>query len=510
MYKVIAATGIPVLNNTLAAQENIELRATCSFKSELEGKIQTAGADIIILTDKLAGDGSIVRMLIDLKRKYPHMRFIYFAGAPSNNGRIDALGTLVLAGIYDIDMSRTINIDLVMDLITNPKKEAAVDFLTKNILNDTSEIINAANGIEYQEFHEDEVTNKITLDNVFVFTSIKPGSGKSFCAVNAATGIAKYGKDNPKVALIEGDLQTLSIGTLLGVKEDDKHNMKAVMQAISRLYNGSEYIGTEEERKIVTRKIKNAFVKYKSLNNLDILVGSSITPDEIDELNVTPEYYSFLIDAIRADYDIIIVDTNSSIFHVSSVPLMMKAKYVYYVLNLDFNNVRNNIRYKKTIRELGIEDKARYILNENIENTYEFDEMGVSIEELNFTATDIEDKYFKLEAKIPVLPKTVFLNRLYNGVPVVLDSDGLGYTNHAKYELMKVSNEIWPMDESFARLGNKLSNVKQPNFIARVFGTKKKETVAKKKEEHTELDIMAKLDVNGDGDGIVMPKGEQT
>ena len=53
------------------------------------------------------------------------------------------------------------------------------------------------------------------------------------------------------------------------------------------------------------------------------------------------------------------------------------------------------------------------------------------------------EKDFKLEAKIPIIPKVTFLNRIYNGKPIALDTNE--YTLDARFEIAKVANEIWPI-----------------------------------------------------------------
>lgn len=340
-----------------------------------------------------------------------------------------------------------IEITMVMDTIKYPKSEQAVAFLTQNLLNAKYEISNVFNGLEYESY-DDSNADSACFPNVYVVTSVKPGTGKSFLSVNLACAIAKYGKipqtgARPKVALVEADMQTLSIGTLLSIDEDGG-SLKAAMEAVSTIFQNNVLTDDMEKRKRVNRIIRRSMNTYKELANLDVLVGSSITPEEIDHLAIIPEYFTYILDELRKDYDYVVVDTNSSIFHVSSFPILQRAKECFYVLNLDFNNVRNNLRYKNVLKELGISDKVKYILNENIENTKEFWEQGVEDEELNFTAEDIENKYFTLVAKVPILPKTVFLNRLYEGTPVVLDSNKKEVTNKAKLEIMKIANSICP------------------------------------------------------------------
>lgn len=472
--KVVAATGIPMLDEELKKQPNMKV-TECFLRGELENIIDTTSPQLVIVSDKLSGDENTIKMLIHLKNKYHFVRFIYLAGQfdPRDKGRIDALGMLVLVGIYDIITSQKVNIDVIMDTIKFPKKEQSVSYLTANLLNSKHEIKNIiGGGIEYEQYDDGDEVLQNVFPNVYMFTSVKPGTGKSFVATNTACAIAKYGKERPRVALIEADMQTLSIGTLLSIDEK-KGNLKDVMQAISTIFEKKTLIDDDDRKRKVNKTIKNSMVTYKEIPNLDVLVGSSITPEEIDSLAIIPEYFTYILDVLKDEYDYIIIDTNSSIFHVSSFQIAQKSKVCYYILNLDFNNVRNNIRYANMLKEIGIFDKVQYILNENIENTKEYYAYGVELEELNFTSQDIENKYFNLIAKIPMLPKTIFLNRLYDGIPVVLDKNSVSYTNNVKYELMKIANGICPMGDEYEKLAKQIEKSKSGGFFQRLMGSLK-------------------------------------
>ena len=162
------------------------------------------------------------------------------------------------------------NLEVIDNLIKNPKQEAAVSFLAKNILN-------SASPAEFVK--DDEILSglsdagkmiKGTMDNVYVFTSIKPGTGKSFLSVNTACAIAAYGKvkdsgEKPKVALIEADLQTLSIGTILDIKEDKKKNMKSAMEAISTIFDKGNMIGDDNSVMLVNKVIHECMQPYNKI-----------------------------------------------------------------------------------------------------------------------------------------------------------------------------------------------------------------------------------------------------
>ena len=193
------------------------------------------------------------------------------------------------------------------------------------------------------------------------------------------------------------------------------------------------------------------------------MVGSQLTLKELE--GITNYHYIYLVDAIVDEFDVLIVDSNSSLTHVTTFPLLYMAKNCYYVLNLDFNNVRNNIRYREVLREIGIFDKVRYVLNEDISNDVKSESTGTAIEELMFTADHLEDSGFKLEARIPVIPKTVFLNRLYEGTPIVLDEKKS--TEHIRYELLKVANQIYPI-KNFSEIEERQNKTIKKEVFAKI------------------------------------------
>ena len=66
---------------------------------------------------------------------------------------------------------------------------------------------------------------------------------------------------------------------------------------------------------------------------------------------------------------------------------------------------------------------------------------------MEFTAEDLEQNYFKLTSKIPAIPKTVFLNRLYNGTPIVLD-ENIAYTKDIKSAIIDLASNIYKIEQN--------------------------------------------------------------
>lgn len=459
--KIIVASGQKIIDETITRFEDYEVVCAVEYKNEIYEACKQNHPDIILMGEGLSGQEPLIQIMLNLVKDFPHLRIIYLAGQVDirDEAKVSSLGVLVMAGIYDIILEKKITVQMLKNILDNPKSPESVTYLTKKVKD--SVLKNRSDGeIEFEIPKDIEPEDDDICQNLFVISSIKPGTGKSFLSTNVATAIARYGVQNkrghkPKVALIEADLQNLSVGTLLQI-EDDKKNLKSVMDKIATITSPSGVTGTLEQIEEVNSYIKSCFKSYTLCKNLEALVSSQLTYKQIE--TIKPYFYIYLISVIANDYDVIIVDTNSSLTHVTTFPLLHMAKTCYYIINLDFNNIRNNFRYKDFLKELGIQDKVKYVLNEDIvNNASESPNAGVEYEELIFTAEHLDDSNFKLEARIPLLPKTVFLNRLYEGVPVVMDNNQ--YTLKARYEILKVANQIWPI-KNFKEIEEQVLGVK--------------------------------------------------
>lgn len=454
MKKVLVATGIPDYDNGIKRIDGYEyISVNIGFKSELLEACVNYKPDIIIISEKLSGDELLSGIAIIIKQKLPNIRIIYLAGAVdiSNINRVSKLGAMVLAGIYDIITEKKVTKGLIRHILEVPKTESEVEYLLRYFVEKKKDA--EVNMIYEEEVEDDEIVDEDFYKNVFMVSSIKPGTGKSFVSTNIATCLAKYGKKidgrAPKIAIIEADLQTLSVGTLLAI-EDDKHNLKTVMDKIATVVTPEGDL-SEDIVKIngVNEYIVSAFKPYSKCKNLYALVGSQLSMEEIE--GVSPIYYSYLIDIASQKFDYVIIDSNSSLLHVTTFPLLSMVNKAYYILNLDFNNARNNMRYRHTLKNIGVYEKVRYVLNED------FTDNPDNIEKLQFDSAVLSDS-FELEAKIPVIHKSIFMNRLWQGTPIILDDTQ--YTLKARYEISKISNQIheienleW-LEKECLKLGN--------------------------------------------------------
>lgn len=440
--RILTATGNTNIDNAIKAINNFQVVGKTLYKDELENKCSALKPDILLVANTINGHEPLIPILLRIKTKNPAIRIVYLTGEINlrDSHEMSSLNLLIMAGVYDIVHEKTMTLEMLRQALITPKAEDDVKNISIAADKNTYRSGSASNfefivPEDYKEKDED------VKDKLFVISSIKPGTGKSFISVNIAAAIAKYGEDNekgerPKVGLIEADLQNLSLGTLLQIEEDNK-NVKTAMSKIGEIITeDGELFGNQKEIEEVNSYVKKCFIPYYKISNLKALVGSQLAFEEMEE--IYSYHYMYLIDSVIDDFDILIVDTNSALTHVTTYPLLHMANSCYYILNLDFNNVRNNTRYKKTLERMKISDKVKYILNEDIPAN-----QSSNSEELLFTANHLEDSGFKLEARIPVIPKTVFLNRLYQGTPIVLD-EGIK-NNYIRNEIFKVANQIYPI-----------------------------------------------------------------
>lgn len=450
---IILATGMPGLNKIFTKEpfSRFVVKETITRREEVLAAVDRNqhDVDVILVTDALPGNIIMTQLLVDLRMDYRDVRIVYLTADVNKHDerRMNSLGMLARVGIYDIVTSSKMNPKLVYHSLIDRKDKDAVDWIFRYInKTETQSAPQETIQLAADEGNKQHDETKHGMENVFLFSSIKPGTGKSFVASNVATMIAKYGKRRedgqpPRVALIDSDLQNLSLGTLLQI-ENEKYNLKTVMDKIRLVLDDR---GREIDNPALVHDvqafIKSSFLPYSRANNLEALVGSQLTMDQIEDIKSSE--FIYLLESIKDQYDVIIVDSNSSLAHVSTVPLLVMATTSYYILNLDFNNIRNNSRYQKILDDMGVLSRVKYILNENLTNE-QVKERGGD-EQLIFTEEHVRENGFELAGSIPLIDKPVFLNRIYEGSPVAL-SDEL-YTLEARVEIARLANQIWEVEK---------------------------------------------------------------
>lgn len=498
MQKIISATGDNNMDQFILNVKGYDGLGFVKDRDTLYDSVMYYNPDIVVVSEKLSGDKNLEEELLLLRKNLEDLKIVYILNQRANSNKKDSLIKLVSAGIYNLHFKSKITAKDIVSFLEEDKDQARVLKelkISKNQLisqdeiesiedileqdKDEEEYITPAN---YKAPHKSDASGHVyempdnvssayhgikdsddehvierdlmvhygeaqgyqhVIPNLSIVSSIKPGTGKSFVSANLAAAIAAYGVPTeeglpPTVGLIEGDLQNLSIGTLLQI-EDSKKNLKSVMDKISTVVTREgEFVGNIYEVEEIEKFTKSCFLPYEKLKNLKCLVGSQLSFEEIE--GFTPHHYTYLCEAMAEEFDVLIVDTNSALTHISTFPLLQMATNCFYILNLDFNNVRNNMRYRETLKNLGVLDKVKYILNEDIPEKLQKNFK----EEIIYTGDHLADSGFNLAGRIPIIDKAVFLNRVYLGTPVVLD-EGVKATATAKHEILKIANEIYPI-----------------------------------------------------------------
>ncbi len=395
--------------------------------------------EILFVTEGLESSTQkdVVPLLVNIKKEFPSLRIIFLAGEVdiSDTYGLNRLGKLAEEGIYDIYYDKKLNSAILTNLLEKPRSVHDVEHLLRD------RNIHESVAFDFEE--ENTNTVRQGYENISVFTSIKPGSGKSFISTNVATAVAKWGKrkqngNYPKVAIIEGDLQTLSVGTLLQL-DDRERNLNNALKIVANVINeDGEIIGSDAEIEQAKNQIKNCFLKCYHVDNLYALVSSQLTLGDLNGIN--PSHFYFLVELMASVFDVIIMDTNSSLEHRTSGSALDLAENCFYILDLDYNNITNNVRYRQTLKSIGVMDKVRYILNKDIPDYMQEN----FAEKLEYTAENLNTNGFELVAKVPMIDTTVVYNRAKRGVPLILDKtqDSL----NARKELFKIADKVYPID----------------------------------------------------------------
>src|SRR5690625_1145988 len=447
MKNTLLATGHEQLDEIIKQYDGYNVEYAIYKKEELLEAVGYFEPDMLVVSDYITGSEMLTALLIQAKQLKPDLEIVYITQTvdPSNQTRTSELASLVMAGIYPVLVKNALTPDRVKQMMDYPPKKEDVQFLAQYYKSSPSRGSNLLDvDLGDEEVHDLEDDG---YENVFLVSSIKPGTGKSFISVNLAMTIAKFGRkengERPRVALIEADLQNLSLGTLLGFEDDDEKNLKTAMDGINEIINEQDEL-IDDRRKVeeVDEFVLSCFKPQYEVTNLEALVGSQISMEDLE--NIRSIHYSYLIDLVSDAYDIVIIDSNSSLAHTTTFPVLQLSNKAYYIINLDYNNVRNNVRYQKTLEGMGVLDKVSYILNEDYNVDYLRMYNLEEPESLEFTADAVKESGFDVKGQIPIIPKSVFLNRLFESSPIALDNED--YTVLPRLEMSRIANDMWEIE----------------------------------------------------------------
>lgn len=384
----------------------------------------TIDSDVLIADLTVEKAGSMPRALLVIKRAHPTTKIYFLIGSLNRdlpkNQKIFAVmekeGINVVSGVLSTGQWRAIaginEIKPEPTVITAPSEEKP-------------------------QAQDDPITN-----NLFMISSPKAGSGKSFVSSNLAYMLALYGKrregKRPSVLLLDGDLQNLSVTNLLGIS-DDVYNLKNVLEAISNIVSDDGVVtGTPQQQEEIFDIIAKSCLQVSDrCDNLFAMV--SPTFPLADREKVSPYHYYYLVQILTDMFDIVLVDSNSSTEHKTTGPTMQVAREIFMVVTADYEGVRVAQKAMDDLATLRVEDKTAFVLNKCITKA----QRAHSTEKTVFNP----DKYLqnrRIAARIPYVDQVLQYNRLYEKKPLVLDKTP--DTLLARIAFTRLAKNIWPMD----------------------------------------------------------------
>ncbi|MFZ3172462.1 MAG: AAA family ATPase [Carboxydocellales bacterium] len=226
---------------------------------------------------------------------------------------------------------------------------------------------------------------KVIKQQVVAFWSGKPGVGKTFLAVNTALALARGGV---KVALVDGDILNLSVGVFLNLQDV----RKTLERALKVNHSGD---------------IGEFLLYHPQYPNLAVITGSDLCRPE-GYCNVNKEAVAQLIEYLKAEFDVVILDTSTDVQSVTTYVALQQANRVLLVTNQDYAQVFATKRQLALLKRLRQPlDKFQLVLNGELK--------GCKI-----TSAMLEDIFgLKVVRVLPHLPKPV-VDSIFESRPVVL------------------------------------------------------------------------------------------
>lgn len=453
MKKVILVTNNLTMIESFKAngpKHGYQLLSTLNNKSTLFNDIKMLEQannlpDIMIVTEGFDNryQTPTWEILIKIKKAIPSLRIVYAVGPVETTDlpKMNILAQLVKADIYDILVGNQIEEETLFSVMDKPFTFEQVCSVL-NYENKTSEF-DPSKG----------------YGNVILVSSIKPGSGKTFFATNLAISIAKYGQSKrladgtltkPKVAIVDGDLLNLSVGPMLRVDNYDKNMFTALGQIRKFVSDDGVYTATDEELANIKTFVRGCLTRRKDIDNLYCMVASD--PNIRSLMDISPAHFFFLMECLIKAFDVIIVDSNSSFDHQTTAALFEMASRIYLLMDMDYNNIQNNLRYTKKLAALGYEQKLHYIINKDLP----FEVQEKCFTDLDYDLSILQSEGIVIDHRIPLVDAAKMKSLDYNAQMLVLDDDKS--TENARVAIHEIANDIWKIDVS--KFEDNVSDVK--------------------------------------------------
>lgn len=429
MQNIIVATKQEEIAKVLEKTPDFNIIGYFKNSKELDNNLQDilSKAEVVLATEDFeCSDTSIYNYLINLHNKYK-VRIVYLMGNEATSGIQKMLKKMVENGIYDILIGSELEFTKVVNLIKEPRS-----------LGDVEEILTNSGTEEYP--------------NIFTVYSLKPGVGKTTLATNLAVAIAKYGDKkrmrsgkfvDPRVLLIDGDLEKLSVSTLLRANNYDRNMLTALQRIAKEIGDGSNPI-SDTDYDILKNFVKSCLCRYKECDNLYIMGANTITQEELGRLS--PVHFYLMVQTLVKAFDVIIIDSNSAFDHLTTAALFELSGNIFLILDNNYSNIQNNLTYIKKLADMGYDDKIKFIVNKDLTRESELS----CLEDLEYDTSSIGD--LVIDYRIPFESIGVLRTIDYGGNLIVTSNKA----DNAKKVILEIADSIWKIDN------DKVASVQEP------------------------------------------------
>ena len=176
---------------------------------------------------------------------------------------------------------------------------------------------------------------------VFAVQKLAGGSGATTLAVNLAYEFTKLDKEAPSVCILDFDLQTGSVATMLDLPR---------REAITEILTDATSLDEESFR--------------QGLVGFQEAMSVLTSPAEIIPLDmIGPEEIEAILELAKTSFDIVVIDMPSSIVQWTET-VLARADVFFAVMELDMRSAQNAMRFIKTLQSEDLPlDKVNFVLN---------------------------------------------------------------------------------------------------------------------------------------------------
>lgn len=395
MKRVLVADEMQRMNDLvralmLGAAEDVRVVGMASSAQMLAEQIRELEPDVVLLARELPGaDG--LQLAEQLARKHGHTWFFLMVDASEPQ---EVWKTARNRGIRDVLM-----LPVTAEAVVQAIKRVEIEEAERARARDRTAAGAVDDGVRLAA--EDAVRLGTLKQRVICIYSPKGGVGKTALAVNLALAYQLNPTVRLRVALVDLDLSLGDVATVL----DLKPNVATVLDWIEPLNEAGGPLNAEGVADLVTL----------TPEGLAVVAGPHLPGDdmELGRDGREHERVRWLLESLRREYDVVIIDTGPQLRDATLVALE-DAHRTFFVATLDVQCLRGIYRTVERLREAGL-DVSRFRLVVN--------RMGrksdMSLRDVQEIAAEAS---LPLVAKIPEDPKMQLA--INQGKPLLLDGGG--------------------------------------------------------------------------------------